>query len=326
MLNTTRYALALCLSVFLTGAAGAQTPPPSQPPPQTEPQTPPQTPPPSEPQTPPQTPPSEPQTPPPGEPQTPPQTPPGEPQTEPQKPPQAEPQSPPLEPPMRAPSRRRTRFFVSGNGGYQVIDTKFATSTTFEAFEETATLTSDGELSSEPLFDVSAGYMVTDRLGVSVGFSTYVTETDVNIVATVPHPIFFDRPRVATYTAAGVKNSSPAIHLNAVYFIPFTTNIEFYVSGGPSIVMVNQDVVRSANLQPEQPPFAVPNITGVNVEAVSKTTVGFNIGAEANYMVTPRYGAGLTLRYLIASADIDGLTDNLKVSGFQILGGVRLRF
>jgi hypothetical protein len=34
----------------------------------------------------------------------------------------------------------------------------------------------------------------------------------------------------------------------------------------------------------------------------------------------------VTARYVWASADIEGLTDSLTVGGFQILGGIRIRF
>ncbi len=218
------------------------------------------------------------------------------------------------------------KFFIAGNVGYQVISEKYDSTRTFDAYEETATLSSTGELKSKPVYDASVGYLFTRNLGVSVGF-TYYTQTEAAVVlARVPHPIFFDQVRTASYQADGIKNTTTAININAVYQIPFTTKVSFSVSGGPSIVKVNQDVVTAANLESETPPFSSPNISSITLTAVKKTTVGFNLGADAVYSFTPRYGAGVTIRYLIASADVEGLTDKLKVGGLQILAGIRVKF
>ncbi len=218
------------------------------------------------------------------------------------------------------------KFFIAGNVGYQIISEKYDSTRTFDAYEETATLSSSGELKSKPVFDASVGYRVTDKLGVSVGFSYYTQTEDIVVLARVPHPIFYDQVRTASYQADGIKNTTTAININAVYQIPFTTKVSFSVSGGPSIVRVNQDVVTAANLQSENPPFSSPNISSITVTAEKKTTVGFNVGADAVYAITPRYGAGATIRYLLASAELEGLTDKLTVGGLQILGGIRVKF
>lgn len=258
------------------------------------------------------------------EPQEPPQPP-----IEEEKPPVAEPQEPPSPamPAADAPRRRGTpRYLISANGGYQFGSQDFETSTQFDAFEESATLTSAGELKSEPIFDAGVTYRLNDSYGVGAAFSLYVTESDVSVVAQVPHPVFFDQVRVANYTAAGVKHTSSAIHLQGVWFVPFITNVDFAVSAGPSIVIVKQDVVSSANLLPEASPFTAPRIDTVTVTQQRKTAFGFNAGVDAIYTLTPRYGIGVNVRYVFAKADVEGLLDSLTVGGFQTTGGVRIRF
>jgi len=49
-------------------------------------------------------------------------------------------------------------------------------------------------------------------------------------------------------------------------------------------------------------------------------------GLDVTYLVTPRYGAGVLLRYTRGSIDIEGATDSLAVGGFQIGAGLRVRF
>lgn len=219
-----------------------------------------------------------------------------------------------------------TRFLASVSVGYQFPGHDFETTTSFDVFEEAATLTSAGKLKSEPIFDFGVTYRLTEKYGVGAAFSFYSSETDVAVVAQIPHPLFHDQIRVANYTASGLNHSSGAIHLQGVWFVPFTTKIDFVVSAGPSIVLVSQDVVGAANLLPEAPPFSSPRIDTVTVTEQKDTAFGFNAGIDGIYTVTPRYGIGLNLRYVFASAGVEGLSDSLTVGGFQIGGGLRVRF
>jgi hypothetical protein len=181
-------------------------------------------------------------------------------------------------------------------------------------------------VASAPVFDFGAAYRINDEFAVGGAFSILTTDGDVAVVAQVPHPILTDQPREATYTAAGLKHRQPALHFQAIWTVPFTTKVVFAVSGGPSLVFVTHEVVSAAALQPEAPPFTSPAIDSVTVTEESKTAFGINIGFDATYLVTPRYGVGFTGRYVWASADIPGLTDKLTVGGLQLLGGLRVRF
>lgn len=243
-----------------------------------------------------------------------------------QTPSQTEPQTQTPPPSTTSSPAPLPKFFIAGNLGYQMLSETYDSTRTFDVYEETATLSSAGELKSKPVYDASIGYLFTDTFGVSVGVSYYTQKEDVTVLAQVPHPIFFDQVRTASYQAQDIKNTTTAININAVFMIPFTTQMSFSVSGGPSIVMVNQDVVTAANLQSENPPFSAPNISSITVTAEKKTAFGFNVAGDAVYAITPQVGVGVTARYLLASADIAGLNDKLNVGGFQVLGGLRLKF
>lgn len=68
-----------------------------------------------------------------------------------------------------------------------------------------------------------------------------------------------------------------------------------------------------------------PTVT-VDVTQISKTTVGLNVGVDVTYLVTKKIGVGGLARYTRGSADLDGATEKLTVGGFQIGGGLRIRF
>jgi hypothetical protein len=62
------------------------------------------------------------------------------------------------------------------------------------------------------------------------------------------------------------------------------------------------------------------------VDDAKKTTVGINLGVDVTYLVTKRFGVGGLARYTWGSADLAGAADKLTVGGFQIGGGLRVRF
>ena len=43
-------------------------------------------------------------------------------------------------------------------------------------------------------------------------------------------------------------------------------------------------------------------------------------------MINPRFGVGGMARYVWGSVDLENSTDSLKLGGFQIGGGLRVRF
>ena len=218
-------------------------------------------------------------------------------------------------------------IFVNVNGGYQITSKDFESTSGFEVYEEPSSLTATQSLESGLVFDVSAGYRLHGNLGFGVGFSMYSSESDVLVNARVPHPLFFDQFRTVSVTANGAKHRSFATHLNAIYFWPFNDRIDFAFSGGPSIVAVNQELISAINIAPEEgPSYVSPEITEITVTEQRKTAFGFNFGVDSAYMLTGRYGVGVSLRYLWSSADLEGLSESLSPGGLQILGGLRVRF
>lgn len=230
-------------------------------------------------------------------------------------------------PQARAQTSWTDTIFVSVNGGYQVTSTDFESTANFEVYEEPSSLTATQSLGSGLVFDVSAGYRFRGNLGFGVGLSMYSSESDVLVNARVPHPLFFDQFRTVSVTANGAKHRSIATNLNVIWFWPFSDTIDFAFSAGPSIVAVNQELISAITIAPEQgPSYVSPEITDITVTEQRKTALGFNAGVDSAYMLTSRYGVGVSVRYLWSSADLEGLADSLSPGGLQVLGGLRVRF
>ena len=79
--------------------------------------------------------------------------------------------------------------------------------------------------------------------------------------------------------------------------------------------------------QPETPPFT-PVVTAQLSEG-SGNAVGFNVGVDWTYMLTPRFGAGGFARFSggpTADVSAGDQAVDVRVGGFQIGAGIRIRF
>jgi hypothetical protein len=231
-------------------------------------------------------------------------------------------------PSARAQMQWTNKLFVNVNGGYQVSSSKeFTSASDFSVYDEPADLTATQKLKSGGVFDGSVGYRVWKNLAVGIGFTRASSKSDVIVNARIPHPLFYDQFRVASVTAPGAKHSEVQTHIQAVWFWPFTDKIDFAFSAGPSFISVNQELISGVTIGPETgPSYTSPEISEVIVREEKKTAFGINLGADMTYLVAKNYGAGVTLRYVFGSADLPGLSDSQTVGGFQILGGVRIRY
>jgi hypothetical protein len=104
--------------------------------------------------------------------------------------------------------------------------------------------------------------------------------------------------------------------------MPVTDKIDVGYQFGPTIFLVSQDI-------PGVPTISEPGptISSLPLESSDKTTVGIHFGVDVTYMVNPRFGVGGIARYTWGSADLDETDDeSLTLGGFQIGGGLRVRF
>jgi hypothetical protein len=211
--------------------------------------------------------------------------------------------------------------YVTFNVGAQVGSDDLDTSSTFTLYEETATVSSTQRVKSGAFFEIGGAYRVWGRnLLAGVSFSRTSSDSSVALTASIPDPVFFDRPRSVSATQGGAQHSENVIHLSAIWMIPVANKLDVGVFAGPSIFMVKQDVV--GQLTVTEPG---PSVTAPFTES-KKTTAGINLGVDLQYLVRNNVAVGGLLRYAWGSADIDGATDSLGVGGFQIGVGARYRF
>lgn len=213
------------------------------------------------------------------------------------------------------------KLFVNANIGIQGGSHSLETSTNFELYDETGTLSTSQDVGGGFLFDVSAGYKVWRNLAVGIGLTRTGGDDDFSVTARVPDPLEFDRLRTATAAAPGAGHSEVAINLSGTWMMPVTDKVDVGFVFGPTIFRVNQDLPTSISVAEPGPTINSTTLTGTG-----KTTMGFHAGVDVTYLITPRYGIGGLARYTVGSVDFEGASQNLTVGGFQVGAGVRIRF
>lgn len=208
--------------------------------------------------------------------------------------------------------------FVDINGAAQVQSRTLNTSTSFPLYDETAIINGAQAINGGGLFDIGAGYRVTRAFAVAVGFSVFSRSGDGSLAASIPDPLFQNRPRSVTASASGLKRREFGTHLMAVWFLPIDDRLDVTISAGPLFIRLTQDVITGTVPAGTQ----TLNTTSQSEKA---NAIGANVGASINYMFEPRYGIGIFARYAGGSTDLPS-ADDAKVGGVQVGGGLRLRF
>ncbi len=215
------------------------------------------------------------------------------------------------------------KFLVGATIGGQIHAHTFSATENVPLRFETATVAGTQGVSSGFLVDVNGACRFwRPDFGVGIRYSHFSDSGDASVIASIPHPLFFDRPEILTLTFEGLDRREIGVHFQALWFPPvpdfLPDDVEIILGIGPSILNAKQQV----------PSITVPEGTQDVVAAPasqSKTGVGLNVGIDVTYPVAPRYGVGGFIRYAGGSVDLPAVED-MTVGGFQMGIGVRMKF
>jgi len=219
-----------------------------------------------------------------------------------------------------APARAQSgeRAFLNFGVGAQPERHSVTASTSFPLYDETATVSAEQHISNGPLFEIGCGAHVTRSLAIGAAFSTFGRPGGGTLTASVPDPIFYNRPANLSRDASDLEHKERSIHVQALYFVPVNEKFDISLSAGPSFIHVSQDLITAS----------VDSGTGaVTPTPVTETgnAVGFNAGGQINYLFTSRYGVGLFVGYAGGSVDLPHAT-GFKVGGFRTGLALQARF
>ena len=220
------------------------------------------------------------------------------------------------------------KLLVGVNVGIQAGDNDLSRNSTFDLYDEQASVDINQTINNGGFFEIGAAYKLSPKYGIGLTWGFLTNSGEGTISGSLPHPQFFDQPRSFSTSASDLKHSEHSIHFQAVYFMPFTDKVDFTFSGGPSLFAVKQGLLRSVVFS-ETPPFTSVTIDSVDSVEIKDSGWGFNLGADMIYAVTPSIGVGALLRYTRGTIEFnlsETQTAEVNAGGFQIGGGVRLKF
>ena len=217
--------------------------------------------------------------------------------------------------------------YVNINYAYEAADRAFSESVTVPIYDETATYSASHSSSGGGGFDVGGGIRVWGNLAAGVAVTSFSSASAATVSGTVPHPLFFNRPRTVGANLDGLEYKETGVHLHAVWVMPITQKIVVSVAGGPSFFSVNQGLLSSVTVGQETAPFSAVSVLPSATEA-SESVVGGNVGVDVRYMFTEQLGAGVFVRWAGGSVDLpaSGGAQSIDVGGVQSGGGLRLSF
>jgi hypothetical protein len=221
------------------------------------------------------------------------------------------------------------RWFAGFTGGGLAGGDDFSRSVQFELYDEQAQFTSEQNVSGGGFLDVFAAARVTRSFGAGVAYTRFGSDGGATFSGTLPHPLEFDSPRPFSGTANELDHDEQAVHLSAIWFVPFTDKVDFHFSAGPTIFNVEQAVIRGISFSENPPDFTEITIDTVDIVSVKETGAGFHFGADMTYALTTNFGAGAMLRFSRGSLTLDlgeGQSVEMDAGGFQFGVGVRARF
>lgn len=174
----------------------------------------------------------------------------------------------------------------------------------------------------------TGGLRLWRNLGIAGTLSRRTVAETPTVRAIVPHPVLFNQPRLASAPGA-FERADTAVHAQVVFMMPLTPRLDVAVSGGPSLVSVRQDILRTVAVAEAGPPFTTVALGDVSSLTRTARTVGMNAAVDATWFVTPMAGVGITARYVRGFARMtltDGTPVDVNVGGLQIGVGARVRF
>ena len=225
------------------------------------------------------------------------------------------------------------KWYVNFHAGAHLGSADLSRTSDFTLYEEQATFQTNHKADGGFLLDVGgAGRLYRDKYGIGVSYAAFQSSSDSSFQASLPHPLLFDQPR-SVNGSAPTDHNERALHVQALWFVPYTDKIDFTVGAGPSFFWVDQGFVRSFSFSENPPDYASVTVDSVDVVEVSASAVGFNIGATMTYEIARRYGANIgadvMLRYSFGSLTFnlgEGQEAHAHAGGFQFGAGIGVRF
>lgn len=219
----------------------------------------------------------------------------------------------------------RVRLFL--NGAFAPTSLDFAETRTFTEFAEEGKIDSRYTSNSGPGGELGLQYFFTRQFGLGTSF--YISKRDgkAGYDASIPHPLYLNRPRTAAADLSGLSYKENAALVDLMVRTG-SSPLELVLAAGVSFLKVEADLVQRIEYTQTYPYDSV-TVTGVPTSKFSDSPVGWNVSGSVDYHIGSRFGLGVQARFSRAKAKlipVTGQTVEIDAGGLQLGGGFRLYF
>jgi hypothetical protein len=151
-----------------------------------------------------------------------------------------------------APATGGDGAWVSAGGGLGLVPPEWTASSSWALHGEDAFVRASHDAGRGPALAVALGYRFARRLGIATAVSLSRREGRAEVEASLPHPLYLDRPRPARGTADGLEYRHVAVHLD-LEVRPVAGRLELTLFGGPALARVEADLVGRVLVTEEYP-------------------------------------------------------------------------
>ena len=234
---------------------------------------------------------------------------------------------------------RPVSVFVSANVGVvQPAVSSFTNSASQTDGINRDAVRGDYSFASKPGLDIGGGVILGPGLVLGVAVSNYSDKEPGSFTLTLEHPQFHPTLTATTLTVP-LDHVEKAVHLEFGYAVPAIGKLNLMAFGGPSRFSVRQPLITDAYVD-EVFNLGTRTWSAVTRDAVTETQKasewGYHVGADLSYNLTNTIGVGTLIRYSRATVTLEDplqalvqdshVSQDLKVGGLQMSGGIRLRF
>jgi hypothetical protein len=225
------------------------------------------------------------------------------------------------------PEERERRVRILANALYNPTSVDFSDTVTFPSYLEEGSTTTSYEGGKGVVFEVGAIVKIREPFGVMGSLEVYQSDFDSVYEQSLPHPLYFERPRTVGGDLPGLEYSETAVHLDAVFTreLPRFT-IDLFA--GPSFFMTSIEVLDSVETTSEYP-FDEAVVRSTTTRKLEDSPIGFNAGGSLTWKLNDVFGIAFQARYSRATIGIsrEGSEEiELDAGGFRVGGGVRVSF
>lgn len=218
------------------------------------------------------------------------------------------------------------RVTVSAYGVFSPSSIGFEATRTFDSFAEEGRIDTDYDAGSGPGGELGLTFRFARRLGIGVAGTVNNRDTTATYSASLPHPLFLDRPRIAEGTV-DLEYTEKAAHLDLVY-LGGNGSLDFTLFAGPSLVSVSTDLLGTP-VYAQAYPFDEVTVNNLQPAAADESGIGFNAGGSVTYRFSRNVGFGVQGRFTRASLKLvrdDDDPVSVDAGGLQVGAGFRFSF